>query len=329
VSVASKPRVRVITTGGTIAGKQQPSGTVAPGLGPGELLDRIPMVRDYVECEVDGWLEVPSNAIGFPEMLDLARRVTDALADPYLAGVVITHGTGTLEQTAHFLDVTLGHERPVVVTGALRNPTQPSDDGPANLLHAIQVAACERARGLGVLVVMNGTIHCARDVTKTNPANPAAFQSPEFGPLGAVDEDYVFFARRPFRRLRAVLPATIGARVERVPFAADPSDTLLRAAIEGGADGLVVEFGRLNASYVELLKGAMARGVTVVVANPYPTGRLQRNTYRHEGGESHLLSLGMIFAGTSGLKARVKLVALLSAGLSREEIRDLFHAEWQ
>ena len=102
------------------------SGTVAPGLGPAELLDRIPMVRDYADCEIDGWVEVPSHAIGFTEMLGLARRVTDALADPGLAGVVITHGTGTLEQTAYFLDVTLGHETAVVVTGALRNPSLPS-----------------------------------------------------------------------------------------------------------------------------------------------------------------------------------------------------------
>jgi L-asparaginase len=329
VTPASKPRVLVITTGGTIAGKRLPSGTVAPGLTPSELLKRIPMARDYAECEVDGWLAVPSTAIGFSEMLALAHRIADRLANPELTGVVITHGTATLEQTAYFLDVTLGHEQPVVVTGALRNPTLPSDDGPANLLNAIQVAACERARGLGVLVVMNAMIHCAKDVAKTNPANPAAFESPEFGPLGAVDEDYVFFARRPFRRLPAVLPQAITARVERIPFAADPGDTLLRAAIENGAHGLVVEFGRLSPSYLELLTDAMARGISVVVANPYPTGRLQRNTYRHDGGESHLLSLGMFFAGTSGLKARVKLVALLSAGLGRDDIRERFHAEWQ
>jgi len=318
-----------MTTGGTIAGRRLPSGTVVPGLAPRKLLERIPMVRDYAECEVDGYLEVPSTAIGFSEMLGLARRVRDRLADPDLAGVVITHGTATLEQTAYFLDVTLGAERPIVVTGALRNPTLPSDDGPANLLNAIQVAACERACGLGVLVVMNGTIHCARDVTKTGPANPAAFQSLEFGPLGAVDEDYVFLARRPFRRLPAVLPEAITATVERIPFAADLSDTLLRAAIASGVHGLVVESGRLSPRYVDLLTDAMGRGVTVVVANPYPTGRLPRNTYRHEGGESHLLSLGMIFAGTSGLKARVRLVALLSAGLRHAEIRERFHAEWQ
>jgi L-asparaginase len=289
---------------------------------------RIP-AASYARCEVDPWLEVPSSAIRFDDMLALAARIGGALADPDLAGVVVTHGTATLEQTAYFLDVTLDTDRPVVLTGAMRNPTLPSDDGPLNLLNAIQVAACERSRGLGVLVVMNGTIHCARDVTKMSSANAAAFQSPEFGPLGAVDEDHVFFARRPFARIRAVMPPAITARVERIPFAADSSDVLLRAALDAASDGIVVDSGRLSAAQVALLTRAMEGGTTVVVANPYVSGRLHRDTYRHEGAEAHLLSLGMIFSGTSGLKARVKLTALLSAGLAREEVRALFHAEWQ
>jgi L-asparaginase len=324
-----RPRVRVITTGGTIAGKRLPSGTVAPALGPQELLARIPDAAAYAECEVDPWLAVPSSAIGFAEMLALAQRVEAALEDPGVAGVVVTHGTGTLEQTAYFLDVTLDPVRPAVVTGAMRNPTLPGDDGPLNLLNAIQVAACDRSRGLGVLVVMNGTIHCARDVTKSHSANAAAFQSPEFGPLGAIDEDYVYYARRPFGRIPAVMPPAMTARVERIPFAADPGDLLLRAALDGGADGLVVESARLSPHHVGLLASAVDRGTAVVIANPYQMGRLHRNTYRHEGAEAHLLSLGMIFAGTTGLKARIKLAVLLSAGLDRERIRDLFHAEWQ
>jgi L-asparaginase len=283
----------------------------------------------YARCDVDPWLAVPSSAIRFDDMLALAARIGGALADPDLAGVVVTHGTATLEQTAYFLDVTLDTDRPVVLTGAMRNPTLPSDDGPLNLLNAIQVAACERSRGLGVLVVMNGTIHCARDVTKMSSANAAAFQSPEFGPLGAVDEGHVFFARRPFARIRAVMPPAITARVERIPFAADSSDVLLRAALDAESDGIVVDSGRLSAAQVALLTRAMEGGTTVVVANPYVTGRLHRDTYRHEGAEAHLLSLGMIFSGTSGLKARVKLTALLSAGLAPEEVRALFHAEWQ
>ncbi|HET7266154.1 MAG TPA: asparaginase [bacterium] len=322
------PRVLVVTTGGTIAGARRASGTVEPALGPADLLARIPAAA-YARCDVDPWLAIPSNAMRFTDMLGLARRVKAALSDPDLAGVVITHGTATLEQTAYFVDVTLGEDRPIVFTGAMRNPTLPSEDGALNLLNAIQVAACDRSRGLGVLVVMNGAIHCARDVTKTHSANAAAFQSPEFGPLGAVDEDYVFYARRPFSRIRAVMPPALTARVERIPSAADSSDMLLRAAVDGEADGVVVESGRLSAAQVALLTRAMGRGTTVVVANPYGAGRLHRDTYRHEGAEAHLLSLGMIFTGTSGLKARVKLTALLSAGLPREEIRALFHAEWQ
>ena len=323
------PRVHLITTGGTIAGAREPSGTVAPTLTPGQLLARIPDATAYARVTGEAFLEIPSGAIRFVDMLALARRVKGALADPDLAGVVITHGTATLEQTAYFLDVVLEEDRPVVLTGAMRNPTLPSDDGPLNLLNAVQVAACPRSRQQRVLVVMNGFVHCARDVTKMSSSNVNAFQSPEFGPLGAVDEDHVFYARRPFRRIPGIMPEAVTARVERIAFAADASNLALRAAVEAGVDGLVVESGRLTPPQLELLTTAHSRGVTVVVANPYHTGRLHRNTYRHEGAETHLLELGMIFTATPALKARIKLAVLLSAGVGRDRIRELFHAEWQ
>ena len=323
------PRVHLITTGGTIAGAREPSGTVAPTLTPGQLLARIPDATAYARVTGEPFLEIPSGAIRFVDMLALARRVKGALADPDLAGVVITHGTATLEQTSYFLDVVLDENRPVVLTGAMRNPTLPSDDGPLNLLNAVQVAACARSQQLGVLVVMNGFVHCARDVEKMSASNANAFQSAEFGPLGAVDEDYVYYARRPFRRIPGIMPEAVTARVEHVPFAADASNLALRTAVEAGVDGLVVESGRLTPPQVELLTEALRRGSAVVIANPYHTGRLHRNTYRHEGAEAHLLALGMIFTGTSALKARIKLTVLLSAGVSGERIRELFHAEWQ
>jgi L-asparaginase len=323
------PHVHLITTGGTIAGKPDASGTVAPGLDPRDLLARIPDAGAAADLTEESFLEIPSSLMRFGDMLALARRAKQALAGAEVAGVVVTHGTGTLEQTAYFLDVALGEERPVVVTGAMRNPTLPSDDGPMNLLNAIRVAACPRSRGLGVLVVMNGVVHAARDATKCHSASTAAFQSPEFGPLGTVDEDYVFYARRLYRRFPPVMPAQMTARVERIPFVADSSDLFLRAAVEAGVEGLVVESGRLTPSQVEGLVDARRRGTVVVIANPYPTGRLHRDTYRHEGAEAHLLGLGMVFTGTSGLKARVKLAILLSAGLDAGQIRERFHAEWQ
>jgi L-asparaginase len=210
----------------------------------------------------------------------------------------------------------------------MRNPTLPSDDGPLNLLNAIQVAASPKSRDLGVLVVMNGTIHAARDATKLHSSHADAFQSPEFGPLGAIDEDHVFYARRPYRRLPGAMPEAISARVERIPFGAGASDLFLKTAVEARVDGIVLEQGRLSPRQLDLVAGALERGTTVVMCNPHGSGRLHRNTYRHRGGESHLLEMGVIFAGTPALKARVKLTVLLSAGLGRDAVRDLFHAEW-
>lgn len=322
------PRVHVLTTGGTIAGKPQPSGIVAPGLGADELLSRIPAAAAVAAVSVETFLNVASAAIGFDEMLAIAKRAHAVLADPDIAGVVVTHGTGSLEQTAYFADVTLATDRPVVFTGAMRNPTLLSDDGPMNLLDAIRVAASPKAAGLGVLVVLNGVIHAARDVQKSHSSRIDAFQSPEFGALGAIDEDHVLMARRPFRRIGGAMPEAITARVEHIPFGADSSNLFLDAAVRARVDGLVVEFGRLSAAQLDLVTAAQRGGAVVVMANPYRTGRLHRNTYRHIGGESHLLGLGVIFAGTPAHKARVKLTALLSAGWSAAQIREAFHAEW-
>lgn len=320
--------MHILTTGGTIAGSRQPTGEVAPGLDAGDLLARVPGAETAARITVESVFNVASAFMGFSEMLTLAQRVQAVLADPAVAGIVVTHGTGGLEQTAYFLDVTTETAHPVVVTGAMRNPTLPSDDGPVNLLHAILVAASPRSRDLGVLVVMHGTIHTARDVTKTHSSRVDAFQSPEFGPLGAIDEDHVFYARRPYRRLPAVMPRAITARVERIPFGADASDLFLTTAVETAVDGIVLEQGRLSPRQLDLVTRALRRGITVVLCNPHGAGRLHRNTYRHRGGESHLLDAGVIFAGTPALKARVKLTVLLSAGLARDAIRDHFHAEW-
>jgi len=289
----------------------------------------MPSVPSGVSVTAEDFMQIASGFIGFAEMLGIAKRVREISGAGSADGVIITHGTGTLEQTAYFLDVTLAGESPVVVTGAMRNPTLPSDDGPLNLLNALHVAASPDSRGLGVLVTMNGRIHAARDVMKVHSMHVDAFQSPEFGPIGSIDEQHVFYARRPFKRLPAVMPEQVTARVEWVPYAVDTGDLLLEAALGTRVDGLVVEGGRMGGHRLDLLTELMARGVTVVLANPYPAGRLHRDTYRHKGGEAHLLELGFIYAGTPALKARIKLAVLLSAGLGRDRIRELFHMEWQ
>lgn len=323
------PSVHLIGTGGTIAGKLGSSGEIVPELSAKQLLDRIPTAANYALLTAEDFLQVSSSGVGMREMLSLAHRIEAILADRSVSGTVVTHGTTTLEQTAYFLDTVLNQESPVVLTGAMRNPTLPSDDGPVNLLNAIQVAACPRSRGLGVLVVMNGLIHAAREVTKSHTSSVSGFQSPEFGPLGTIDEDYVFFARRPFGRLPKVMPKAISAKVRLVPFGTDQEELIKQSLIEGNVDGLVVEATMLDPGQMHQVGAALAQGVFVVLANPFRMGRLARATYRREGTETHLLDLGVAFAGTSAIKAKLKLAVALSAGLAPEMLREIFEAEWR
>jgi L-asparaginase len=222
----------------------------------------------------------------------------------------------------------VGSAKPIVLTGAMRNPTMLSDDGPGNLFHAILTAASPASRDLGVLVTMSNHIHSAQTVVKSAMSTPGAFQSPEFGPLGTIQEERVYYASRPFRRLRAVMPERIAARVERASPDAGSKALHIRALLAQGLDGLVVEAQRFGDEELNLLTDAIGRGVCVVIASPYGAGRPHLGTYRHKGGESHLLELGMIYTATTGPKARIKLLVALSAGLGRDEIREWFHAEW-
>jgi L-asparaginase len=321
------PKVHVIATGGTIAGRLESSGEVTLSLRAQELLDRVPAAVNCALLSSEDFLQVSSEAIGFREMMALARRVEEVLTNAEIHGVVITHGTATLERTAYFLDIVLRHDRPVVLTGAMRNPTLPSADGPLNLLNAIQVAACHRSWGLGVLVVMHGFVFSARDVTKCHSTSTSAFRSPEFGPLGAIDEDYVFYARRPFLRQAALEVKEITARVEQLPQVT-ASELQVRAALETGAEGVVVEGMSLIRRHLELFTGAIAQGMAVVMANSFPMGRL-RHVASGGPGKSDLLDRGVVFAGTSALRAWIKLTIALSAKLSRTQVRDVFHSEWQ
>lgn len=323
------PTIHVIGTGGTIAGKLRPSGEIIPGLAASELVDRVPTAGNYAHVTVEDFTQASSGDIGLREMLALGQRIDEVLADSHVSGVVVTHGTSTLEQTAYLLDTVLHNESPVVITGAMRNPVLLSDDGPINLLNSIQVAVSPRSRGLGVLVVMNGFIHTARDVTKIHSTHVGAFRSPEFGPLGSIDEDYVYYARRPFARLPRIAPRTITASVRLIPFGLYDDDALAHAAVDPHLDGLVLERIMLSPKQMEHITQALALGKSVVMATPFLSGRLPRATYRREGSEAHLLSLGVAFSGTSALKARIKLALALSAGLSRVEICEMFQYEWQ
>lgn len=273
------PRVRVIATGGTIAGR-----ATGGQLTGAQIVDAVPELSEVAEIEVEEFSRVGSSAMTPDHWLRLSRRIDELLAsDPELAGIVVTHGTDTMEETGYFLHLTVEAERPVIMVGSMRNSSAVSADGPANLLSGVRVATHPDAHGKGVLVVLNDEIHSARDVRKTDNNRVDTFVSREWGALGVVDADRIVFRREVTTRHTSSSELRMDATVTelpRVPVVADfagNDGSVLRAWMERGVDAVVVQaFGGGRAS--PGMRGAVAdlaeRGVPVVLASRVPEGRI-------------------------------------------------------
>jgi L-asparaginase len=329
----SLPKVVIVGLGGTIAmgssdvqGGLGPQGAV-PTLTPEKLVSAVPQLARVAELSAVSLRMVAGSGLSIDDLLATAgevRRCVEAGAD----GIVITQGTDTIEEIAFGLDLLVEGEAPVVVTGAMRNPTLPGADGPANLLAAVQVAASRAARGLGALVVFNDEIHAARFVQKTHTQSPAAFSSRLAGPIGWVAEGRVRVVLRPVRCRHILIPPTAPDRPVALLTLSLGDDGRMLRGLEGlGYTGLVVEAmggGHVMAVMAEPL-GRLAQSMPVVLASRTGCGEVLRRTYGFPGSESDLLARGLIPAGAlDGPKARLLLTLLLRAGASRDEVARAF-----
>jgi len=263
------PLVKVVATGGTIA--NTPSGR----LNAAEVAEAIPQLKKVARLEVEEVIRVGSSSITLANWLTLARRVNDILArEGEVKGVVVTHGSNTVEETAYFLSLTVKSDKPVVLTAAQRQFTTLSSDSPKNFLQAVRVAASDEARGKGVLVVLNDMIHAARDVTKTLSYRLETYDSRDLGALGLVDEDKVSFYRAPTRRGPAFdLPQKL-PRVDIIYTYADADGALIDAS---KAEGLVIAgfpTGSGTPAMDEAVKRVVAKGVPVVMTHRGGAGRV-------------------------------------------------------
>ncbi len=320
-------KVVVFTTGGTIAMKPDPAGCgVVPAVSGADLLEAVPGLKDLCNVEVREFSNIPSCQMTPQRMLELACQVARAQKEGDVQGVVITHGTDTIEESAYLLDTVLCDEKPVVFTAAMRAASDTSADGPANIACAVRTALDDAARGLGVVVVLNEQIHAAAEVTKTHAANPAAFASPWWGPLGYVDADRVIIARRPAVR-RHFCPPALGGEVYLLKMCAGCDASVLDMLIERRAAGFVVEgFGRGNVP--PLVQQAMLRavrlGIPVVLTTRCGAGR-PYYAYGYEGGGKIFHENGIIFAGdTSGPKARLRLMLALGMTSDMQALHSFF-----
>jgi L-asparaginase len=322
--------VVVLALGGTIAmSRRTESGLVVPELTAEQLMSDVPGLPDGVAIKTKTVVNRPGASLtiaNLVELLQVAREAVDAGA----LGIVVTQGTDTMEETSFVLDLLWNRSAPLVMTGAMRNPTQAGADGAANLLAAVAVAASDTCRDLGCLVVMNDVIHAARYVRKEHSSSPAAFVSPSAGPLGAVVEGHAVTRLIPARpSLRLDEPTGVTARVALVEATLDDDGDLLCESLVESFDGLVIAgFGAGHLSETAASRAvAVAAVKPVILASRCGAGGSLRSTYGFVGSESYLLANGLISAGDlDARKARLLLLSLLSAGADRRAIGAAFNA---
>ncbi|MCS0503272.1 asparaginase [Ancylobacter mangrovi] len=315
-------KVVVLSTGGTIASRHDPEhGDIRAVAGGAELVADLHGLPDGLDIEVVQLFNHGSYALGLDDAFRLARAADEALRAPDVSGMVVTHGTDTMEESAFMAELTVRSDKPVVFTGAQRLAEEPDRDGPRNLAAAIRLAADPRLRGFGTMIAFDEEFHAARDVTKTHTSRVGTFQSAEHGKLGDVDGDRILIYRTP--RARAPFDVErVEPAIELVRLAMGCGPGFFHAARDAGARGIVVEaFGRGNVTpgALEGIRACVADGLPVLITSRCPQGRVEP-IYGNGGGKD-VAQAGAIFAGDlSGIKARILLSVLVGAGAAMDEI---------
>ena len=330
-STNKRPAIMILATGGTIAGIAATA--TQPGYTSGQvpiegMIAAVPGIDALAEVSGEQLANVGSQDITFAIMIELANRINMLLDSGDIDGVVVTHGTDTMEETAYFLNLTVKSKKPVVMTGAMRPATAVSADGPLNLHNAVAVAADTEAAGRGVLVVMNDRIHGAHSLTKTNTTSVETFLSPVNGLIGTVIYGKIQYFRHPFRRhtYRSEFSVDGVTRLPRVDIlyaCADMPADLIDCSVARGARGIVIAGdgnGNMNAETVEQASRAAAKGTIIVRSSRVPTGTVGRNVEIDDD------SLGFIVSDElNPAKARILLMLALLQDRSLDALQELYY----
>lgn len=306
----------VISTGGTIASTEDASGGASPDLTGDDLVNAVPGLDDAADVQTRDFSNVPSPHFTIDQMHDLVALLVELDDDPSVEGIVVTQGTDILEESAYFADLCYNGETPVVFTGAMRNPSLASPDGPANLLSSVRTASSEHARN-HVLVTFNDRVHAAREVTKTNSMNVDTFRTPEFGPLAVVDENRLTWRRNPRNPDPTFTPepTALTNDVLTATATADMTDTVIRAAAESAALCLAATgAGHIPPGIIDALEDLRAADVPLVATTRCPEGRLARHTYGFRGSEATLRELDCYYSDLNLQKTRIKTIVALASG---------------
>ncbi|AEK64056.1 L-asparaginase [Collimonas fungivorans Ter331] len=331
-SHAKLPNVMILATGGTIAGTGADStttvGYTSATVGVEKLIAAVPELKKVANVKGEQVFQIASESMTNDHWLKLAKRVNALLAQSDVDGIVITHGTDTIEETAYFLDLTVKSRKPVVVVGAMRPSTAISADGPINLYNAVLLAGSKDAIGKGVLVSLNDQINAAREVTKTNTSTTDTFKSTELGMLGYIQGNKAYFYRQSTRKNTVdtefdVSKLDVLPQVDIIYGYANMTRAALDAQVASGAKGIIqagVGDGSIAAQMKTPLVEARKKGVIIVRASRVGQGIVARN------GEANDDELDFVVADTlNAQKARILLMLALTKTSNTKEIQRMFY----
>lgn len=321
-------KITLVFTGGTIAMKVDKNldGAI-PSLSPNDIVSTLSGIDEFDNLDIYEFSRKPSPSITPIDMKRIASKVQDILDQTNSTGVVVVHGTDVLEETAFYLNAVIDSNKPVVLTGSMKNASELGYDGLTNLVSSIKVCMAKESKGKGTLVVMNDTINSATEVTKTHTMSLDTFKSIEFGPLGMIDHQEVIYYRDLTHNKKYKLENKINDNTYLLKIHAGMNGDILNYIIDQGAQGVVLEtLGRGNVppTMLDAISHAISKGVYIVLTSRCYSGRVL-DTYAYPGGGKDLTKRGCILGGSfNGQKARILLMLAISNNYGQKEIKELF-----
>lgn len=317
-------RVSVITTGGTIASKHNEEGRLSSGAMSGEELKDLLDLPNDIEIDILSMVQKPSMHITFEDLDAIREKINYLFENDLTDGVVVTHGTDTLEESAYFLDLTISNKRPVVVTGSQRSPEQLGSDAFINLRHAIYTACDDQLLNIGTVVVFNERIFAAQYVKKEHASNIQGFNSFGFGYLGIIDNDNIHLYQKPVKNEKHLPVLKTMPKVEIVKCYLNCDNTMIDACIARKVDGIIIEGvgrGQVSPLMMPAIKDAIMQGIHIVITTASEEGSVY-TTYDYLGSAYDLYQTGVILGmDYDSKKARIKLLSILRA---KEDVKEGF-----
>ena len=319
-------KILVVFAGGTFSMRiDEDTGGAIPFFHGDQLIEMIPEAKEHASISVYDFGMYPGPHMTPEIMLKLSKEIKKKINEENVDGIIVTHGTDTLEETAYLLDLTIKTEKPIVVIGAMKTSSEPDWDGPRNLLDAIHIINSPNSKGMGVLVCLNGEINAASEVTKTHTEDIETFHSLDFGALGFVDRGHVIFNRMP-RKLETIETDHINSNVDLIKIYAGMGEKFFKCSANTGAEGVVIEamgVGNVPPTAFEGIKYVVEKGIPVVLTSRCPSGETL-DIYSYPGAGKWLKKLCVIFTDyLNGQKARIKLMLCLGKTKDINKLREL------